>query len=93
MAQAPTGTPITVQVQHDQVNTDSYNLLIDGALSSSKPVDPAGVNFTFPSGFVPGTYTLVVEAVGPGGTTASDPVTLVVVPAAPSQPTIVIVVG
>lgn len=93
MAQAPTGTPITIQVQHDQINTDSYDLIIDGAIAASKPVDPAGVNFQYPSGFAPGTYTVSVNAIGPGGTTASDPVTLVVVPAAPSQPTIVIVVG
>jgi hypothetical protein len=93
MPSTTTGTPITVQVQHDQVNTSSYDLVINGTVSASKPVDPAGVNFQFPTGMAQGTYDLVVRAVGPGGTTASDMVQLVVLPAAPSQPTIVIVVG
>lgn len=95
--------PFTVQVQHDQADTAGYELYIDGTLYASAPVDPAGVQFTFPSGLTAGRYTLVVRALrAPGYDTNdpaevthvdSDPVELVVVPGVPSKPTLIVVIG
>ena len=96
-------TPFTVQIQHDQVDTAGYELLLNGTLHATAPVDPAGVQFPFPQGLPAGTYTLVVRAVrAPGYDPTdpaeithvdSDPVDLVVVPGVPSKPVLLILVG
>jgi len=93
MANATRNQPITIQISHDQVDTTQYVLIQDGTDVATKPVDPAGVNFQFPTGFAAGSYTFAVRAEGPGGTSTSDPVQLIVAPGAPNQPVIVIVVG
>lgn len=86
--------PFTVQIQHDQVDTTEYLLLINDVIVASQPVDPAGVQFPFPEGISPpGTYVFVVVAKGPAGETPSDPVTLVVVPGKPSIPKLLILIG
>jgi hypothetical protein len=85
--------PFTVQIEHDQVDTDRFDLYVNGQQTDSKPVDPAGVQFVFPAGLVPGSYTFEVEAVGPAGAVRSDAVVLVVTPGVPSKPRLVIVVG
>lgn len=85
--------PITCQVQHDGVDTASYDLKQDGAVVASHPLNPAGVAFAFPQGFAPGSYALSVVANGPAGSSESAPVQLVVAPGAPNQPVLVIVVG
>lgn len=85
--------PFTVQIEHDQVDTDQYGLTINGALHGTVPVNPAGVQFPFPQGLPPGTYTLVVTVSGPGGEAASDPLDLVIAPGLPSKPRLLIVVG
>lgn len=91
--EAVRNAPFVIQIQHDQVDTAEYVLYSNGTEVARAPVDPAGVQFPFATGLVPGTYSFVVEAVGPAGAVASDPVDLVVVPGLPSKPRLVIVVG
>ena len=93
MADAVRNQQITLQVQHDGVDTTSYDLKENGAVVASKPLDPAGVSFVFPQGFAAGAYTFSVVAKGPAGAAESQPVQLVVAPGVPSQPVLVIVVG
>ena len=93
MTEAVRNAPFTIQIAHDQLDTTSYRLLINGTQEAEIPVDPAGVQFPFASGLVPGSYTFQVIAVGPAGETASDPVELLVVPGVPAKPRVVIVIG
>jgi hypothetical protein len=86
--------PFTLQVEHDQVDTEEYLLTVNGvAHVPTVPVNPAGVQFRFDEGLPPGTYSFVVIARGPAGETPSDPFELVVAPGLPAKPRLVIVVG
>jgi hypothetical protein len=94
--QAAPGQPITIQIAHDGLNTTSYELLIDGEVTESKPFDSAGVAFQLPEGLPAGSYEIQVKAIGPAGEATSDPVTLIVIPPvgdAPTKPRVVIVIG
>jgi hypothetical protein len=63
-------------------DTSNYNLLIDGAVkqSLSASVNTGGiVTFTVTGGLQAGSYSIIVQAVGSGGTTGSTALTLPVV--------------
>ena len=82
--------PITAQVQHDGVDTTSYDLKQNGVVIASQPLNTAGVSFSFPNGFAAGSYTMSVVAKGPAGSTEYAPVQLVIALGVPSQPVMIV---
>jgi hypothetical protein len=91
--EATQGTPITAQVQHDGVNTDSYSLYLDSTLHGTLPVSPEGVQWIFEDGLPMGDHQLYVKATGPAGSVDSDPVLLTVTPQLPGKPVLLIILG
>lgn len=90
-------TPFTVRASHTPVGSDtaSYRLLIDGAVVATKPVSAlvaGSIAFDQPAGLPAGDHAIRVSAVGPGGESVSDPVTVQMVTTAPAAPTDVVVV-
>lgn len=82
-------TAFKVAADHDGLDTDSYKIYVNGAVFNTLPVTAlvSGViTFDFPAGLVKGTYTIYIEAIGPGGVTASDTLTLTVTPGNPHKP-------
>lgn len=78
-----------VAADHDGLDTDSYRIYVNGAVFNTLPETAlvAGViTFSFPAGLVKGTYVIYIEAIGPGGVTASDTLTLTVTPGPPKKP-------
>ena len=89
--------PFTVAADHDGVDTTTYNLYQNGVKVQIKDVSAlvAGtIAFDrYVAGLAKGTYVFYVEAVGPGGVTASDTLTLTVTPGPPKKPVIRIIKG
>lgn len=82
--------PFHVAADHDGIETDTYELLIDGAVVSSHQVSAlqAGV-ITFSNVLITvlGPHTAAIRANGPGGTATSASLPFDVVAAAPGAPT------
>jgi hypothetical protein len=82
--------PFHVQADHDGVDTETYELKIDGAVVATEPVAnlQTGV-ITFDNVMVTqvGNHTAAVNAVGPAGSAESDPLPFDVVPGKPGKPT------
>lgn len=80
--------PFHVAADHDGIETDSYDLLLDGAVAASQPVASlqAGV-ITFSNVIVTtvGAHTTAIRAVGTGGTAVSATLPFDVVAAAPNS--------
>jgi hypothetical protein len=83
-----TNKPFQAQADHDGIDTDSYRLYVNGQLIATLPVAnlTGGVISFSLSGLAKGTYTLFIEAVGEGGVTASDTLTVVATPGKPKKP-------
>lgn len=82
-------TPFQAAADHDGLDTDSYRIYVNGAVFNTLPVTAltnGTITFDFPAGLTKGTYVLYVEAVGPGGVTGSDTLTLTVTPGQPKKP-------
>jgi hypothetical protein len=83
-------TPFSVGATHDGLDTNSYNLYENGFKINTKPVTAlvAGqiVFDRFLNGKAKGTYVYYIEAVGDGGVTASDTLTLTVTGGEPNKP-------
>ena len=91
----PSPTPPTTKLcwDHDGVSLDRFDLAVDGGAGTSvgKPV-PVGTMYCVPfPALTPGTHTLVVSACNIAGCAAAAPfpVSVVVVPTAPSAVRIV----
>jgi hypothetical protein len=95
-AQAPTvyvSQRFDVLANHDGVNTTSYELTISGPVAyyATLPVSALSggvITFAVSGLSVTGNYTVIVTAIGDGGTANSDPFAfgVVSVPVAPSKP-------
>lgn len=75
------GQQFHVEADHTGADTTSFELRQDGALVATVQASVlANGVLSFPARSIAqaGTYTLVVSAVGPGGSTPGDPFTLVV---------------
>ena len=84
------GRSFQVLATHDGVVTTSYTLNIGGAgtYTATLPVSALSggvITFTVPGLTILGQYTVTVAAVGPGGTSVSDPLGFTLV-AAPVNP-------
>lgn len=82
-------TLFRVAADHDGVDTDSFRLYQNGVVVTTKPVTALAANaivFDYLTGLPKGTYVFFIEAVGPGGVTGSDTLTLTVTPGAPKKP-------
>ena len=90
-AQGPTPVLPTAQLafDHDGVDTERYELQIDGGAWAVTPTTSAAGVYTLPMpALTPGAHTLAVRACGPAGCSASsNAVTLwlVIIPAPPGQ--------
>lgn len=88
-------TPFKVSSTHDGIDTDSYAVLLNSALSAMQPLSALRngvILFDYPNGLPKGSYMVVVKAIGPGGETASPALALSVTganPSAPGQPSII----
>jgi hypothetical protein len=86
----PSPTPSTTRLAwtHDGVNTDRYELSVDGAITDLGPLTPySGTEYRIPfPALTPGSHTLIVRACNVAGCAASEPfpVQVVVQPAAPA---------
>jgi hypothetical protein len=91
-AQVPSPTPSTVKLawEHDGINTDRYELIVDGGaptnLGKLQPVTGSTYEAPFPA-LTPGTHVLLLQACNIAGCSASAPlsVSVVVVPTAPQS--------
>ncbi len=83
----PKLTACTVLASHDGLDTERYELRVNGALSQTRPVSDlvnGGIAFPVPGGFEKGTYDLQVVAVNAEGPSESRGTTLVVVGGVPA---------
>lgn len=93
MPEVKRSQPVSYQIEHDGLDTDSYTLIRNGVDVETKPFDPAGVVFQDADGEPDrGTVVMAVRADGPDGSATSDPVEVVVRGGAPSKPKLVVVV-
>lgn len=82
-------TPFQVAADHDGLDTDSYRIYLNGTVWQTKLVTAlvSGViTFDFPVGLAKGIDVIYIEAIGPGGVTGSDTLTLTVTPGQPKKP-------
>ena len=104
--QAQTGQTVYVAqafdvvMAHDGLRTNTYHLAITGPApyQADLPVSSLAsgkITFPLPTGVATvGTYSIIVTAIGDGGSTASDPFALNVIsrPAAPAKGVVTVVV-
>lgn len=95
----PSPVPASARLQwdHDGLNTDRYLLIVDGGTPTDlgKPT-PTGQTYAVPfPALAPGLHTLVLcaENIAGRGCTAPLSVSLVVIPAVPTQFKVVISIG
>lgn len=78
------GQPFTFMADHDGIETDRYDLFVNGLPHASLPVSAlqqGTIAFPFPSGLPSkGNYLFVLTAVGPNGEGVSDMLTVPVSP-------------
>jgi archaellum component FlaF (FlaF/FlaG flagellin family) len=82
----PTNSAFIIQATHNGVNTDRYELLINGTLAWTKTKADLyfeTINFEYPAGLPAGTYTIVVAAVNVYGRGETPPFTLTVAGSVP----------
>lgn len=82
-------TPFTMVADHDGIDTSAYNLKVNTQLAATLPVTALAngtIRFPFPQGLPRGSYTLIIEATGEGGTTPSSPLSLTVTAGNPNAP-------
>jgi hypothetical protein len=86
-----TGQTFTLSADHDGVNTTAYRVYVDDAQVGPDIPVSALANGTVTTSPLPalaeGTHAVRLAAVGPGGETKSDPLSIVVTLPPPSKPT------
>ncbi|HMN09320.1 MAG TPA: hypothetical protein PKC83_11090 [Gemmatimonadaceae bacterium] len=88
--QVPSPTPASTRIawDHDGLNTDRYELVVDGKVTDLGKLTPAnGTTYEVPfPALTPGPHTLVLQACNVAGCAASPPfpVSVIVQPSAPS---------
>lgn len=83
-------TSFQAATDHDGVETTSYRLYVNGAITVEVPASSrvgTTVTFNVAGGLPKGDYVLYAEAVGPGGRTAGSSLNLTVLPGPPAAPT------
>lgn len=82
------GTAFQLAANHDGLNTTEYRLFRNGTINQTKPVSAlsGGIIVFDQPGLSVGTYSYRVDAVGTGGTTVSDLLSVFVVGPAPVGP-------
>lgn len=92
--QAATGLkarqPFNVMADHDGVDTDTYTLTVNGVVTQTLTIGAlvnGVITFPFLQGLPKGSYTVIVTAIGPGGTGIGDALGQIIAPGPPSKPT------